>query len=480
VLLGLACAAYFLLSCLTFRLGIFDSFDSIEYLSPFRPAGFDPRRLPLYPLLVYGFGRVIGDSSVAGMLIGKLCVAGTGALLFGLVARLFGAFAAASGVLVLGVLPLTVMLSSIVHPFPLYGLLLAWCAERLVRSVEGDDGRALGRAAVAAGLAAFTRPEGFALVGLVGIWQAAAYARKHPVHWPSWIGGDLVMLAAVLWFLLHPGYALQAVGVSEKLGLAQVLDYLATYLRAYPFLFGWLALPFVFVGLASAWSRAEGATAAARRAYAGIALYVAVSHLALLMTPSGWLSMYLYPTTVLAAGLAGAGLAWLRAVRGGAVLAPAALAGCTGLALRETLPALSEFPRMFGPYHTACMFAAEHAPPDQFLVAADARHAQHWTGLSTVGYARNIVRRGSVVVLEDVLLRKQGTDLESEIAWLTETREAEILFDERGEFRPLFATSRCTLDPALSWTPRILDLRKTPQPSRAVVLRIPGERRKKR
>ena len=477
VLLGLACAAYLALSCLTFLLPIFDVFDSLEYLSPYQPGGFNNRRLPLYPLLVHGLGQLLGDPSVAGKLIAKACVAGTGALLVTLVSRMFGVFAAASGALVLGALPLTVMLSSIVHPFPMYGLLLLLCAERLIHSVEAGRGHALGAAAAWAGLAALTRPEGFALIALVGLWQTVAFVKQRPVHRPSWIGGDLLMLLATAWFLMHPGYALQAARVSGKFSLGQVLDYFFTYLRAYPFLLGWLPLPLALLGL---WPRRdEGAPTMARRAYAGITLYVLVSHLALLMTPSGWLSMYLYPTTVLLMGFVGVGLARLRRVRAGAWLAPAALVLSLVLALSEALPALFEIPKMLGPYHTACMFAAARAPKDAILVTADPRYARHWTGLRAVGYGRPLARRGSLVVLEDTLLKKTGHDLETEIEWLQSTRQAETLLDERGEFLPLIATSRCTLDHSLSYTPRIFDMRHTPQPSRAVVLRIPGTPKKR-
>ena len=466
-------ALYAVLSSGTFLLDIFETFDSLEYLSPFGGGGFHGRRLPLYPTLVAGLGYLLEDASLAGQLISKGCVLGTGLILFGLLARLFGAFAACCATLLLGVLPLTVLQSSTVHPFGLYGLLLVLCAERLVRSVESGRTDPLGAAAAAAGLAALTRPEGFTLVGLVALWQLVVFLRRQAVSWRSWIGGDLVMAAAVGWFLLHPGYAQQAVRFSEKGSLALTSEYLLAYLRAYPMLLGWLALPFCFVGLVPEHTLpGEGSLSSARRAYFGIALFILASDLALLTTPSGWGPVYLYPTTLLLTGFFGRSLERLRRLRGGRWFAPLALVGCMALALTEAVPALLEYRKMLAPFHEASVFAAAHATRNS-VQTSDVPHTQCWTNLRAVSYRRRLARPGALIVLEDFFFNQRGNNLEAELAWLASEHRAEILFDQRGEYRPVLASTVLTVDPPASFTPRVLELRHMPQPMRAVVLRIP-------
>ncbi|NOT31008.1 MAG: hypothetical protein HOP15_11220 [Planctomycetes bacterium] len=466
-------ALYAVLSCSTFLLDIFETFDELEYLSPFIGADFHGRRLPLYPTLVVGLGHLLEDSSLAGQLISKVCVLGTGLILFRLLARLFGTFAACCATLLFGVLPVTVLQSSTVHPFGLYGLLLVLCAERLVRSVETERTGPLGAAAAAAGLAALTRPEGFTLVGLVALWQFVVFLRRRTVSWGSWIGGALVMAAAVGWFLLHPGYAEQAVRFSKKGSLALTGEYLVGYLRAYPMLLGWLALPFCFLGLVPERTvPSERTLSSARRAYFGIALFVLASDLALLMTPSGWGPVYLYPTTLLLTGFFGCGLERVRRLRGGRRLAPLALVGCVALALGEAVPALVEYRKMLAPFHEACVFAAAHATRNS-VQTSEVRHTQRWTDLRAVSYRRRLARPGALIVLEDFFFNQRGNNLEAELAWLVNERRAEVLFDQRGEYLPLLASTVITLDPPVSYTPRVLELRHTPQPTRAVVLRIP-------
>jgi hypothetical protein len=291
----------------------------------------------------------------------------------------------------------------------------------------------------------------------------------------SWIPGDLVMAAAVGWFVLHPGYAQQAVRFSDKSSLVLIGEYMLGYLRAYPVLLGWLALALLFLGLVpERGAPGEAASRPARRAYLAIALYVLLSDLALLTTPSGWVADYLYPTTLLLTAYVGRGLERLRRARGGRWLAPLALAGCVALALVEAVPALVEHRKLLQPFHDASVFAAASDPRDRIL-SSDPPHARRWMRRRVLEYRRRLVRPGVVIVLEDFFFRQRGNDLEAELAWLTGQRGAEILFDQRGEYRPLLASTVNTIDPAQSFTPRMLALRRTPQPTRAVVLRIPEE-----
>jgi hypothetical protein len=147
-----------------------------------------PAFFPLYPLLVAGLGRLLGDSFLlAGLAISLTACAISFVLLHRLVARKLGEADARRSVLYLAVFPTSLFLGAV------YGESL-FLALVLCTFLLAERGR-LGWAAVTTGLALLARAQGIALLPALAIyaWRSPRRAR------------DLAMLAVpVGMFLLYP------------------------------------------------------------------------------------------------------------------------------------------------------------------------------------------------------------------------------------------------------------------------------------
>jgi Mannosyltransferase (PIG-V) len=164
-----------------------------------RPAFF-----PLYPLLVGGLGRLLGDHDVlAGLLVSLAAGAGAFVLFFRLAELKLGRSGAVRATFLLAIFPTTLFFGAV------YGeslfLILSVAAFLLA-----EQGR-FRAAAVAAGLAALTRPVGLALFPALAIlaWQAPTRSRAlrdlavapalfalYPLALWIWLGRPLAFLTA--------------------------------------------------------------------------------------------------------------------------------------------------------------------------------------------------------------------------------------------------------------------------------------------
>ncbi len=219
--------------------------DSDWYLriaeSGYRWPSSTPAFFPLYPGVVAGLGRALGDRFLlAGVLVSLAACAAAFVLLHELVRRRLGAPDARRTVLYLALFPTSLFLGAV------YGeslfLLLA-----VATFVLGERGR-FGWASVAAGLAMLTRAQGIALVPALAllVWRSERRLRAlwvvvvpvamfavFPLVLEAWIGHGLAFVDAQrVWDRslapLGPlGGVVQAVGEGDVLGPALSVAFVA-------------------------------------------------------------------------------------------------------------------------------------------------------------------------------------------------------------------------------------------------------------
>lgn len=155
-----------------------------------------PAFFPLYPALIAGLGRVLGDYNLAGLLISLVCCLVAFELLWHIAARRLGEAVGSRSVLYLALFPMSVFLQAVYSE----ALFLALC---LAAFDFAERGHWPG-AGVAAGFAILTRSIGVAVVAALAM-----------MAWPSvkrmaWLAIAPVMFAAfpiVLHFQTHDAWA---------------------------------------------------------------------------------------------------------------------------------------------------------------------------------------------------------------------------------------------------------------------------------
>jgi hypothetical protein len=163
-----------------------------------------PAFFPLYPLLVGGLGRLLDDRFLlAGLVVSLVACAAAFVLLHRLVTPRLGSEVATRSVLYLAVFPTSLFLGAV------YGesLFLALAIGTFVLAERGRPGWA----AVAAGLAVLTRPQGVALLPALAVfaWGGANRRRDlallavpvgiallYPLTLEAWIGHGLAFVDA--------------------------------------------------------------------------------------------------------------------------------------------------------------------------------------------------------------------------------------------------------------------------------------------
>jgi hypothetical protein len=147
-----------------------------------------PAFFPLYPVLVGGVGRVLGDRFLlAGLVVSLLACAAAFVLLHRLVRRRLGADDALRAVLYLALFPTSLFLGAVYGESLFLALALAtfFLAER----------RRLGWAAVTAGLAILTRAQGVALLPALAVFAWRSERRRRDLA---------LLLVPVALFLAFP------------------------------------------------------------------------------------------------------------------------------------------------------------------------------------------------------------------------------------------------------------------------------------
>jgi hypothetical protein len=213
-----------------------------------------PAFFPLYPLLVGGLGRVLGDRFLlAGLVVSLVACAAAFVLLHRLVRRRIGATDARRTVLYLALFPTSLFLGAV------YGesLFLALALATFVLA----ERRRMGWAAVAAGLAILTRAQGVALLPALAVfaWRSERRGRDlalllvpvgmflvFPLALEAWIGRGLAFVDAQrIWERslapLGPlGGLVQAIGEGDVLGPALAVGLVCLALLAWR----WLGAPY--------------------------------------------------------------------------------------------------------------------------------------------------------------------------------------------------------------------------------------------
>jgi Mannosyltransferase (PIG-V) len=213
-----------------------------------------PAFFPLYPLLVGGLGRVLGDRFLlAGLVVSLVACAAAFVLLHRLVRRRIGAADARRTVLYLALFPTSLFLGAV------YGesLFLALALATFVLA----ERRRMGWAAVAAGLAVLTRAQGVALLPALAVfaWRSERRGRDlalllvpvgmflaFPLALEASIGRGLAFVDAQrIWERslapLGPlGGLVQAVGEGDVLGPALAVGLVCLALLAWR----WLGAPY--------------------------------------------------------------------------------------------------------------------------------------------------------------------------------------------------------------------------------------------
>jgi hypothetical protein len=219
--------------------------DSDWYLriaeSGYRWPSSTPAFFPLYPALVGGLGRVLGDRFLlAGVLVSLAASATAFVLLHELVRLRLGPADARRAVLYLAVFPTSLFLGAVYGE----GLFLALAIGTFALAERGR----LGWAAFAAGLAMLTRAQGLALLPALAVfaWRSDRRARSfatlavpvalflvYPVVLEAWLGHGLAFLDAQrIWDRslapLGPlGGLVQAIGEGDVLGPLLAVAFLA-------------------------------------------------------------------------------------------------------------------------------------------------------------------------------------------------------------------------------------------------------------
>ena len=225
--------------------------DSDWYLriaeSGYRWPSSTPAFFPLYPALVAGLGRTLGDRFLlAGVIVSLAAAAAAFVLLYDLVRRRLGAADARRTVLYLAVFPTSLFLGVVYGE----GLFLALAIATFALAERGR----LGWAALAAGLAALTRAQGLALLPALALfaWRAERRVRAlatlavpialfllYPVVLEAWIGHGLAFLDAQrVWDRslapLGPlGGLVQAIGEGDVVGPVLAVAFLALAVLAW-------------------------------------------------------------------------------------------------------------------------------------------------------------------------------------------------------------------------------------------------------
>jgi hypothetical protein len=272
--------------------------DSDWYLriaeSGYRWPSSTPAFFPLYPALVAGLGRVLGDRFlVAGVLAALAAGAVAFAVLYDLVRLRLGTADARRAVLYLAVFPTSLFLGVVYGE----GLFLALAIGTFALAERGR----LGWAAVTAGLAALTRVQGLALLPALALfaWRAERRPRAlatlvvpvalflvYPVVLEAWIGHGLAFLDAQrVWDRsLAPfgplGGLVQAIGEGDVLGPLLAVAFLALAVVAWRLLgapYGVYALVALAVPMAFPSERLGGLYSFPRLALAAFPCLVALA-----------------------------------------------------------------------------------------------------------------------------------------------------------------------------------------------------------
>lgn len=130
-----------------------------------------PAFFPLYPLLVGGLGRLLGDHFLlAGLVVSLAAGAGAFVLLHRLARRRFGAGVALRSVVYLALFPTSLFLGAVYAE----SLFLVLALSTFVLA----EGRRPGWASVTAGLALLTRPQGIALLPALAVYAWRSDRRR--------------------------------------------------------------------------------------------------------------------------------------------------------------------------------------------------------------------------------------------------------------------------------------------------------------
>jgi hypothetical protein len=256
-----------------------------------------PAFFPLYPLLVAGLGRVLGDHFLlAGLVVSLAACAAAFVLLHRLVRERLGPLVARRSVLYLALFPTSFFLGAV------YGESL-FQARAVGTFVLAERGR-LGWSAFTAGLALLTRAQGVALLPALGIyaWRSERRGRNlallavpiamflvFPAVLEAWVGHGLAFLDAQrLWERslapLGPlGGLVQAIGEGDVVGPVLAVAMLALAVVAWRLLgapYGLYALAALAIPMALPSERLGGLYSFPRFALAAFPCLVALAYLA--------------------------------------------------------------------------------------------------------------------------------------------------------------------------------------------------------
>jgi len=495
---ALALIALLFVAHLARSVRFFDRWDEIEFIQGAQKLATghmvdSDKRLPLFSFAIAAVRAVVRpvlpDWSVAARLATQLLGAGTLLALAGLASEAFGAAAGLVAALLLATCPLALASAAIVHPVVPLALLVtlaAWCLARHLRT--GSIG-ALALANVFVALAGFTRPEGFAFAPLAFWLDARAYMRRGDARPRPGAAAGLAAAAATIllsawWFATHAWYARAVVTTLAREGpLAHAASYLTAYLRALPSLLSYPAALLAAAGLVRLVAAARARRLDARaRAFALVGGWLVVALLAGLASYPYFTTIYLLTLLPVALALAAHGLDGLARLgrpydappRRAVVAAGLAVAVAVNLPLGEY--EITQYGRVLADYHDCCLWVRDRrqakAPaPSGFVVAMDPVHLRWWTAVPSLSYRREFAVGARHVVLCDLFAQNFGFDYDEELRWLA-ARGGNVVYSSERSLRPTLGMTLCQPYRDV-FTPRILDVRWTPQRFRSAVVELP-------
>ena len=495
---ALALIALLFVAHLARSVRFFDRWDEIEFIQGAQQlaAGHmvdSDKRLPLFSFSIAAVRAVVRpvlpDWSVAARLATQLLGAGTLLALAGLASEAFGAAAGLAAALLLATCPLALAAAAIVHPVVPLALLVTLAAWSLARHLRTGSIGALALANVLVALAGFTRPEGFAFAPLA-FWLDARVCmrrgdtRPRPAAAAGLAAAAATILLSAAWFATHAWYARAvATTLGQETRLAHAASYVAAYLRALPSLLSYPAALLAAAGLVrlvvDAFARRLDARA---RAFALVGGWLAVALLAGLASYPYFTTIYLLTLVPVVLALAAHGLDGLARLgrpsdappRRAVVAAGLAVAVAVNLPLAEY--EITQYGRVLADYHDCCLWVrdrrqAEAPAPSGFVVAMDPNHLRWWTAVPALSYRREYAVGARHVVLSDLFAQNFGFDYDEELRWLA-ARGGTVVFSSERSLRPTLGMTLCQPYRDV-FTPRILDVRWTPQRFRSAVVELP-------
>ena len=495
---ALALIALLFVAHLARSVRFFDRWDEIEFiqgaqqLAAGRMVDSD-KRLPLFSFAIAAVHAavrpVLPDWSVAARLATQLLGAGTLLALAGLASEAFGAATGLASALLLATCPLALAAAAIVHPVVPLALLVTLAAWSLARHRRTGSIGALALANVLVALAGFTRPEGFAFAPLAFWFDVRVFARRGDARpRPAAAVGLGAAAAAILlsaaWFATHAWYARTvATTLAHEALLEHAASYVKAYLRALPSVLSYPAALLAAAGLVrlgvDALSRRLDARA---RAFALVGGWLAVTLLAGLASYPYFTTIYLLTLVPVVLALAAHGLDGLARLGRPAGAPPRRAVVAAGLAVAVAVNVplgeyeITQYGRVLADYHDCCLWVRERrqagAPaPSGFVVAMDPNHLRWWTAIPALPYRREFAVGARHVVLCDLFAQNFGFDYDEELRWLA-AQGGNVVFSSERSLRPTLGMTLCQPYRDV-FTPRILDVRWTPQLFRSAVVELP-------